>query len=115
MASVSPGNAPAAQTSTPPTAPPAVHDALGKTEERPERASGKKRKKEEGARTPARRPDAGAPPVHEEVRSGLRRVAPAPPEPPRRAQPYDMRAVCATGQGVAPPEIVDLCSTTYGR
>jgi hypothetical protein len=118
LTSVRSGDAPAAQTSTPLTAPPAVHDALGKAEERPERGSGKRGEEGEGARTSARRPDAVGPPVRQEVRSRLRRVAPVPPEQPRRVQPrqtYDMRAVCATGQGVASSEIIDLCRTAYGR
>ncbi|MFE9722868.1 hypothetical protein ACFYQ5_04510 [Streptomyces sp. NPDC005794] len=122
-ASVPSGNAPAAQTSTPPTAPPAVHDALGKAEERPDRAGGKKRKKEE-AGVPARRAGAVAPPARQEAGSQPRRADPARPELPRGAgalrpvqpsQTYDMRTICATGEGVASSEIVDLCRSTYGR
>ncbi|MER5553656.1 hypothetical protein ABT001_18630 [Streptomyces sp. NPDC002793] len=113
-------DAPVTRASTPPTAPPAVHDALGKGEEQPGRPSGKERpeKKEEGVRAPARPAGAGAPPARQEARSRPRPVTPARPEPPRRAQPrqtYDMRTVCARGQGVASAEIVDLCRTTYGR
>ncbi|MBM7443217.1 hypothetical protein [Streptomyces sp. HB132] len=112
------GNAPAAQASREPTEPPAVHDALGKTEERPERASGKKRK---GGG--ARAADGVAPPARQEAREQPRRVTPARPEPPRRAgtprraqqrKTYDMRTVCASGRGVASAEIVALCRTTYG-
>ncbi|MFG2587802.1 hypothetical protein [Streptomyces sp. NPDC048438] len=123
-ASVRPGNAPAAQASTVPTAPPAVHDALGKTEEGPDRADGGERKEEKGARAPARRADVVAPPVRQEVRNQPRRAEPARPGPrrgggtPHRARPrqtYDMRTVCATGRGVASADIVDLCRTTYGR
>ncbi|MFB4426312.1 hypothetical protein C5F59_035185 [Streptomyces sp. QL37] len=129
-ASVRSGNVPAAQASTPPAAPPAVHDALGKAEEGTDRASGKKRKKKDGARVPDRRADAVgppagvAPPAGQEARNRPRRVAPARPGPPRRAgvprraqprQTYDMRTVCATGRGVASADIVDLCRTTYGR
>uniref|UniRef100_A0AAU3H1Y9 Lipoprotein n=1 Tax=Streptomyces sp. NBC_01401 TaxID=2903854 RepID=A0AAU3H1Y9_9ACTN len=124
-ASAHPANAPAAQSSTAPTAPPAVHDALGKTDDERERTSGKnkKRKNEEAERTPARA-DATAPPARQEAREQPRGAAPVRPEPPagagtpRRAQPqqtYDMRTVCARGQGVASPEIVDLCRTRYGR
>ncbi|MFF5899679.1 hypothetical protein ACFY8O_27640 [Streptomyces argenteolus] len=122
---VRPGNAPAAHASTAPTAPPAVHDALGETEERQDRASGKKRKKKEpAAGGPARRADAVAPPARREALNQPRRAAPARPQAPRRdssprrdqrRQAYDMRAVCATGQGVASAEIVALCRTTYGR
>ncbi|MFF0075552.1 hypothetical protein [Streptomyces sp. NPDC005494] len=121
--SARPGNAPAAHASTAPTAPPAVHDGLGKSEERQDRGSGKKRKKEE-AGDPARRAGAVAPPARRETGGQPRRAVPVRPEPPRRggtprrAQPrqaYDMRSVCATGQGVASAEIVDLCRTTYGR
>lgn len=115
------GNAPAAQASGVPTAPPAVHDVLGKTEERPERSSGKKkRKKAERARAAG----AVAPPARQEARNQPRGVAPARPEPPRRAgtprraqqrKSYDMRTVCAAGRGVASADIVALCRTTYGR
>ncbi|MGW0788055.1 hypothetical protein ACWD04_07320 [Streptomyces sp. NPDC002911] len=124
VASVRSGDAPAAQTSTPPAAPPAVHDALGKAEERPEHGGKKRKKKEEGVRAPTRRAGAVAPPARQQARSQPRRVAPARPEPPRRAgtprraqprQTYDMRTVCATGQGVASSEIVDLCRAAYGR
>ncbi|MFC9948671.1 hypothetical protein [Streptomyces pratensis] len=120
-ASAHSGNAPGAQASTAPAAPPAVHDALGKAEERPARRSGKKRKqkqKEEGAQAPARRAGAVGPPARQDVRNPRRRAAPARPEPPRRTQPrptYDMRTICATGQGVASAEIIALCRTTYGR
>ncbi|HWU10287.1 MAG TPA: hypothetical protein VN520_28610 [Streptomyces sp.] len=124
-ASVHSGNAPAAHASPEPTEPPAVHDALGKAEEQPERTRGKERKKrEEGGHAPTRRADAVAPPARQEVRDRPRRVAPARPEPPRRAgtprrvqprQTYDMRTVCASGQGVASADIVELCRTTYGR
>ncbi|MET9595591.1 hypothetical protein ABZY45_32400 [Streptomyces sp. NPDC006516] len=122
--SARPGNAPAVHASTAPTAPPAVHDALGKSEERQDRASGKKRKKKEAAGDAARRAGAVAPPARRETGKQPRRAVPVRPEPPRRggtprrAQPrqaYDMRSVCATGQGVASAEIVDLCRTTYGR
>ncbi|MEU1487770.1 hypothetical protein [Streptomyces sp. NPDC005752] len=113
------GHAPAAQASREPVAPPAVHDVLGETDERQERASGKKRK---GGGTGAA--DAVAPPARQEVRQQPRRVTPARPEPPRRAgtprraqqrKTYDMRTVCASGRGVASAEIVALCRTTYGR
>lgn len=119
-AAVHSGNAPAAQASTPPTAPPAVHDALGKAEGQPERTSGKKRKeKEEGVRAPARRAGAVPPPVHQDARNQPRRAAPALPEPSRRAgtprQTYDMRTVCASGKGVASADVVALCRTAYGR
>ncbi|MFJ3705687.1 MULTISPECIES: hypothetical protein [unclassified Streptomyces] len=114
-----PGNAPAVQASTPPAAPPAVHDALGKAEEEPERADGRKRKKGTGAPAGA---TVAEPPPRAEPRNQPRQVIPARPEPPRHAavprrprQTYDMRTVCATGQGVASSEVVDLCRTTYGR
>lgn len=123
-ASVRPGNAPAAQASRAPTAPPAVHDALGKTEEGTGRAKDGKREKEKGARA-ASRAAAGAPPARQEARNQPPRVSvPVRPQPPRhaatprRAQPrqtYDMRTVCATGRGVASADIMDLCRTTYGR
>ncbi|MFI2781223.1 hypothetical protein [Streptomyces sp. ALB3] len=125
VASPRPGNAPAAQASTAPTAPPAVHDALGRTEARPEGASGKKRKSQgEKVRAPAGGAGVAAPPARQDAGDRPGRVAPARPGPPRRvgtprrAQPrptYDMRTVCARGQGVASADIVDLCRTTYGR
>ncbi|MFD6278006.1 hypothetical protein ACFWFI_20915 [Streptomyces sp. NPDC060209] len=123
VASVRSGNVPAAQASTAHTEPPAVHDALGKAEQEPERAGGKKRKRK-GASAPARAAGADAPPARTEARSRPGRAVPARPEPPRRAgvprraqprQTYDMRTLCATGQGVASAEVVDLCRTTYGR
>ncbi|MFJ8924013.1 hypothetical protein ACIREK_31600 [Streptomyces sp. NPDC102415] len=123
-ASVRHGNAPAAQASTAPTAPPAVHDALGKAEEGSDRARTAKRGKEKGVRAPSRAA-AGAPPARQEAGNQPPRVSvPVRPQPPRRAatprraqprQTYDMRTVCATGRGVASADIMDLCRTTYGR
>ncbi|MFJ8450118.1 hypothetical protein [[Kitasatospora] papulosa] len=118
------GNAPAAQASTPPAAPPAVHDDLEKAEGEPEHADGKKRKKGKRAGAPAGPAVAVAPSARAEARDRPRHVLPVRTEPPgragvpRRPQPrrtYDMRTVCATGQGVASSEVVDLCRTTYGR
>ncbi|MFB8113978.1 hypothetical protein [[Kitasatospora] papulosa] len=114
------GNAPAAQASTVPSAPAAVHDALGKAEGEPERADGKKPRKGKRSGAPAGPAAAAVPPA----RARPRHVIPARTAPPHRAgvplrpQPrrtYDMRTVCATGQGVASSEVVDLCRTAYGR
>ncbi|WP_406151133.1 hypothetical protein [Streptomyces sp. NBC_01012] len=124
-ASARSANAPAAQSSTAPTAPSAVHDALGKADEERERESGKnkKGKSEEAARTPAPA-DAAPPPARREARDQPQGAAPARPEPPsgadtpHRAEPqqtYDMRTVCARGQGVASAEIVELCRSRYGH
>ncbi|MDF6022626.1 hypothetical protein [Streptomyces sp. JH34] len=119
-----PGNTPAVQASTPPAAPPAVHDALGKAEEAAERTGGKKRRKGAGAGGPAGPAAVVAPPPRAEARNQPRRAMPVRPQPPRRAHvprpprprhTYDMRSVCATGRGVASAEVVDLCRTTYGR
>ncbi|MFD9145640.1 hypothetical protein ACFVY7_33210 [[Kitasatospora] papulosa] len=118
------GNAPAAQASTVPSAPPAVHDALGKAEGEPERADGKKPRKGKRSGAPAGPAAAVVPPARAEARDRPRHVIPARTAPPHRAggplrpQPrrtYDMRTVCATGQGVASSEVVDLCRTAYGR
>ncbi|MFJ8750412.1 hypothetical protein ACIREO_13925 [Streptomyces sp. NPDC102441] len=122
-ASVRSGNLPAVQASTSPTAPPAVHDALGKAEEEPGRGK-KRKKKESAARAPARRGGVVAPPAVHEARKQPRLGTPARSGAQRRAgtpgrarpgQTYDMRTVCATGRGVASADIVDLCRTTYGR
>jgi hypothetical protein len=122
--SVRSGNAAAAQASAAPTAPPAVHDVLGKAEDPQERGRGKEREREEGERAPARRAGAVAPPARPPGRNQPRRATTTRPEPPRHAgtprrsqprQTYDMRTVCAAAQGVASAEIVDLCRTAYGR
>ncbi|WP_329035011.1 hypothetical protein OHT61_03730 [Streptomyces sp. NBC_00178] len=115
------GNTPAAQASAVPSAPAAVHDALGRTEGRRPDGDGKKRKQREGARP--HRAEAAAPAAPRRAREQSRRPALARPERPRRAVPrwvkpkrtFDMRSVCATGQGVASAGIVDLCRATYGR
>lgn len=120
VASVRSGNAPAAQASTEPSAPAAVHDALGKAEERPRK---EKRKRAEKLRAPVRQPEAIAPPARRPAGNRPRHQAPPRPEPRRAhpprvarpAQPHDMRTVCATGRGVASADIVDLCRATYGR
>ncbi|WP_327121150.1 hypothetical protein OG206_28740 [Streptomyces sp. NBC_01341] len=107
-----------------PSAPAAVHDALGTAEGRRQDGGGKKQKEREGARSPARRAEAAAPAAPREAREQSRRFTPARPGRPRRAavprwvkpkRTYDMRSVCATGKGVASADIVDLCRTTYGR
>ncbi|MGW1818276.1 hypothetical protein ACWCQM_32510 [Streptomyces sp. NPDC002125] len=122
-ASVRSGNAPAVQASAAPTAPAAVHDALGKTGERPRGEEKRKRKGAAKAGPQLRRPDVAAPPARRSAADGPRHQAPPRPEP-RRArspyvarapQPHDMRTVCATGRGVATADIVDLCRATYGR
>ncbi|MFC8225934.1 hypothetical protein [Streptomyces sp. NPDC057287] len=123
VASVHSGNAPGALASTAPTAPAAVHDALGKAEERPRGKEERKRKKAERVRPPVRQPEAVVPPVRRQADSRPRHRARPRPEPrharpPRVARPqqqHDMRTVCATGRGVASAEIVDLCRATYGR
>ncbi|MFF9689578.1 hypothetical protein [Streptomyces sp. NPDC014623] len=120
-ASARSGNDPAAHASPAPTEPPAVHDVLGRTGELPGSAGGKEGKEGEGDASTRR---ADAPPARQEARNQPRRVAPARPGlpdragTPRRAQPrrtYDMRTICATGQGVASADIVELCRTAYGR
>ncbi|MFI8002933.1 hypothetical protein [Streptomyces sp. NPDC086010] len=118
------GNAPAAQASAVPSAPAAVHDVLGRTEGRRQDGAGKKPEGREGVRSPARRAGAAAPAAPRDVRERSHRPAPARPggsgraAAPRRGEPkraYDMRSVCATGQGVASAGIVDLCRAAYGR
>ncbi|MFE7747945.1 hypothetical protein [Streptomyces sp. NPDC057428] len=118
------GNVPAAQAPTAPSAPAAVHDALGRTEGRRQDGGEKKGEGRDAGRRAVRRAEAAAPAAPREARERTRRLAPARPERPRRAatprwmkpkRTYDMRSVCATGKGVASAEIVDLCRTTYGR
>ncbi|MFE2060656.1 hypothetical protein ACFQ6U_29505 [Streptomyces sp. NPDC056465] len=123
VASVRSGNVPAAQASTEPSAPAAVHDALGKAEERPRGAEERKRKPEGKVRPPAGQPEVIAPPARRQAGNRPRHHAPYRPEPRRAhppsvarpAQPHDMRTVCATGRGIASADIVDLCRATYGR
>ncbi|MEU8738781.1 hypothetical protein ACFYPK_18880 [Streptomyces halstedii] len=113
-------NVPAAQASTA-TAPPLVHDVLGKTDGTPRDGDAGKRKKEPASDP---RPGASAPHLRPETRDQPRHPArdlPAPlrTRPPVRLadprQPYDMRTVCAAGRGVASTDILDLCRTAYGR
>lgn len=104
-----------------PSAPPAAQDVLGAIEEMPP-------KKRDGRgtvkhRTSDRRAGATAPPVRADTPDEPRRYAPAHPRPrgpvvPRGARPhptYDMRSVCAAGQGVTSGEIAELCRSTYGQ
>ncbi|OKI92642.1 hypothetical protein AMK10_23225 [Streptomyces sp. CB02058] len=122
-ASVRSGNDPAVQASRVPTAPAAVHDALGKAGERPRGKEKRKRKGAAKAGPQVRRPDVVAPPARRSTADGPRHQAPPRPEPRRAGsphvtrppQPHDMRTVCATGRGVAAADIVDLCRATYGR
>ncbi|MFG2923814.1 hypothetical protein ACGFYA_20190 [Streptomyces sp. NPDC048305] len=106
-----------------PVAPPAVHDSLGRSEERPVRGEKRGREERERADRPARQAGEAVPPARREV-EGMPRLR-MPPQPegrrigaPRAAlprPPHDMGSVCATGRGVASADIVDLCRTTYGR
>ncbi|MYU37408.1 hypothetical protein GTW52_30615 [Streptomyces sp. SID8358] len=118
-------NMPAAQASTA-TAPPPVHDALGKAEGEPEERSGKRRKQNrapdrQAAPAAPARPEAPGRPRHPvTVRPDARRTGTPPRTGPasRTAAPqrtYDMRTVCAAGRGVASTDILDLCRSTYGR
>ncbi|MEV6265246.1 hypothetical protein AB0M42_31505 [Streptomyces sp. NPDC051784] len=107
-----------ARASVAPVAPPAVHDSLGRSEERPVR--GEKRGREERGRAdePARRAGETVPPARREVEGPPRHPVPRRIGAPRAVlprPPHDMRSVCATGRGVASADIVDLCRTTYGR
>ncbi|SCE33460.1 hypothetical protein GA0115249_118127 [Streptomyces sp. PpalLS-921] len=113
-------NVPAAQASTA-TAPPLVHDVLGKTDGTPRDGDAGKRKKEPA---PDPRPGASAPHLRPGNRDQPRHPAPDLPAPLRTRppvrladprQPYDMRTVCAAGRGVASTDILDLCRTAYGR
>ncbi|MEV3928993.1 hypothetical protein [Streptomyces sp. NPDC049944] len=118
--SARPGNAPAVQASASPTAPAAVHDALGKAEERPHGEKKRKAKRTVRERPPVRQPVAVAPPARRPAGTrpprGVRpRPQPRHAHPPRVGRPQDMRAVCATGRGVASADIVALCRATYGR
>ncbi|NEA19138.1 hypothetical protein G3I29_27340 [Streptomyces halstedii] len=114
-------NMPAAQASTSATAPPLVHDVLGRTDGKPRNGDAEK-----GAKEPAPdpRPGAAAPHVRPETRDQQGHPAPGLPAPLRTRppvrladphQPYDMRSVCAAGRGVASTDILDLCRTAYGR
>ncbi|MEU0137267.1 hypothetical protein ABZ172_25040 [Streptomyces sp. NPDC006296] len=98
-------------------APPAVHDALGREDDTREGADAKRKKERDAPAGPA-----ASPPPRAEARNRPPRAVPAAPPRlagvPRPAPPrgtYDMRTVCATGQGVASAEVVDLCRATYGR
>ncbi|MFE4455593.1 hypothetical protein [Streptomyces sp. NPDC056796] len=114
------GNSPTPHASPAATAPAAVHDSLARTEEGPERAREERRRKREDA---DRRADVAAPSRAQAPDLPPRAVpvhprAPRRPGVPHRLPPkrtYDMRAVCATGQGIASAELVDLCRSTYGR
>lgn len=118
--STRPGNVPAVQASASPTAPAAVHDTLGKAEDRPPGKKKRKARKAVRERPPVRQPAAVAPPAprsagNQPPRRVRSRPQPRHAHPPRVGRPQDMRAVCATGRGVASADIVALCRATYGR
>ncbi|MFE3516229.1 hypothetical protein [Streptomyces sp. NPDC059166] len=113
----------AAATSAPPVAPPAAHDSLGTSEERPAHGRAGRREEAERGSGPARQAEEAAPPARRAIR-GAPRVQAPPYQVPRRADrprarlprpPHDMRSVCATGRGVASADVVDLCRAAYGR
>ncbi|MFF2730817.1 hypothetical protein ACFVS9_23330 [Streptomyces sp. NPDC058008] len=108
------GNSPTPHASPAATAPAAVHDSLARTEEGSERAREERRRKRADAAAPSRAQAPDLPPRSVPVHPR----APRRPGVPHRLPPkrtYDMRAVCATGQGIASAELVDLCRSTYGR
>ncbi|MFS0696797.1 hypothetical protein [Streptomyces nitrosporeus] len=119
-------NTPSAHASAPPAAPSPLHDTLdGPGGHRDDGDHARRRAEEartEGAPSAGRKTGA-TPPAAPRKRREARGPAPARPEPrrtgaargPQPRQMYDMRAVCATGDGIASAEVLDLCRTAYGR